>query len=73
MRNRKAKLELSYALKRQALWSVSVLVALLICVGIIVTMRSPSSAEKMWYLLTPMISMAIGGILVCVGSAKSRR
>ncbi|RRJ96925.1 hypothetical protein Ga0100231_024535 [Opitutaceae bacterium TAV4] len=73
MRNRDRKSELSYALKRQALWSVSSLVALLIGVGIIVTMQRPESAEKMWDLLGPIISMAIGGILVYVGSAKSRR
>jgi len=73
MPNRDNKSELGYALKRQALWSVSSLVALLIGVGIIVTMQRPESAEKMWYLLSPIISMAIGGILVCIGSAKSRR
>lgn len=63
----------SYALRRQALWSVSGLVTLLIGVGLLVTMQRPESAEKMWDLLTPIISMAIGGILVFVGSAKSQR
>lgn len=73
MRPPNSKSELNYGLRRQALWSVSGLVALLIVVGVIVTMCRPENTEKIWIVLSPIISMAIGGILVCVGPAKSRQ